>query len=208
MKRVFLIALCALLVIGTTACGNKQVDDGGNTSYTDEENKNPTYAADPVINRFFVDFVNKYSGKMLDAQSIRRGAGNANTKPEDLTKEYEAVINGCDITLRNATYETENDKGEKLTMYQLRIIIQGGTTDKSRDNLMHTFSLIAPVADADASASEIENAVDAMEKMTATDACRVSTYLKVESYTPIIKEYGVPCKIEMVAYNYVPLDAE
>ena len=40
--------------------------------------------------------------------------------------------------------------------------------------------------------------------MTETGEHRVSTYLKVERYTPIVAEVGVPCKIEMVAYNYVP----
>ena len=78
MKRFWIIALCALLTLGMTACGNKQTDNGTTkTTAADEENKNPIYALDPVINRFFVEFVNKYEGKSMDTQSIRRGTGTA-----------------------------------------------------------------------------------------------------------------------------------
>ena len=208
MKRFGLIVLCALLILSMTACGKKQADEGTTTTTTTEENKKPVYALDPVINRFFVEFIDRYEGKSLDTRSIRRAPGNANTKPEDLTKEYEAVINGHDVILRNATYETVNDKGDVLTMYQLRIIIQGGATEKSLETLMSTFRLIAPIADPDCSVKSIDAAIDAMTAMTSTGECSVSDYLKVERYTPIIKEYGVPAKIELVALNYVPLTVE
>lgn len=202
MKRFLLILLCLLMVVGMVACGEKENDK---PSIQEEEEKGPVvYALDDVINRFFADFIETYNGQYLDTRSIRRGPGTEGTKPEDLTKEYLATFNGLNVTLRNATYKVENDKGEMLTMYQLRIIIEGGTTKKSRDTLMNTFSLIADVADPDATLTEIETAVDAMEKMTSTGEHRVSTYLQVERYTPIVEEFGVPCKIEMVAYNYVP----
>ena len=201
MKRFLLILLCLLMMVGMVACGEKDIDKPA----TEDEEKGPlVYAVDDVINRFFADFIETYNGQYLDTRSIRRAPGSANTKPEDLTKEYLAVINGCNVTLRNATYETENDKGEKLTMHQLRIIIEGGSTKKSRDILMNTFSLMAPVADPDCTLKEIETAVDKMEKMTSTGDYRVSTYLQVERYTPIVEEVGVPCKIEMIALNYVP----
>lgn len=201
MKRFLLILLCLLMMVGMVACGEKETDKPA----TEDEEKGPlVYAVDDVINRFFADFIETYNGQYLDTRSIRRAPGSANTKPEDLTKEYLAVINGCNVTLRNATYETENDKGEKLTMHQLRIIIEGGTTKKSRDILMNTFSLMAAVADPDCTLKEIETAVDKMEKMTSTGDYRVSTYLQVERYTPIVEEVGVPCKIEIIALNYVP----
>lgn len=201
MKRFLLILLCLLMMVGMVACGEKETDK---PAKEEEDQGSVIYALDDVINRFFADFTDKYSGLYMDTQSIRRAPGSANAKPEDLTKEYLAVINGCNVTLRNATYETENDKGEKLTMHQLRIIIEGGSTKKSRDILMNTFSLMAPVADPDCTLKEIETAVDKMEKMTSTGSYRVSTYLQVERYTPIVEEVGVPCKIEMIALNYVP----
>lgn len=201
MKRFLLILLCLLMMVGMVACGEKETDKPA----TEDEEKGPlVYAVDDVINRFFADFIETYNGQYLDTRSIRRAPGTDSTKPEDLTKEYLATFNGLNVTLRNATYETENDKGEKLTMYQLRIIIEGGTTKKSRDTLMNTFSLMASVADPDCTLKEIETAVDKMEKMTSTGDYRVSTYLQVERYTPIVEEVGVPCKIEMVALNYVP----
>ena len=202
MKRFLLILLCLLMVVGMAACGEKENDK---PATNDEEEQGPVvWAADDVINRFLTDFLDEYDGQYLDTRSIRRSPGTADTKVEDLTKEYLATFDGLNVTLRNATYETENDKGEKLTMYQLRIIIEGGATVKSRDAMLNTFSLMAAVADEYASATEIENAVEAMEKMTSTGEYRVSTYLKVERYTPIVEEVGVPCKIEMVVYNYVP----
>ena len=202
MKRFLLILLCLLMVVGMAACGDKENDK---PATNDEEEQGPVvWAADDVINRFLTDFLEEYNGQYLDTRSIRRSPGTADTKVEDLTKEYLATFDGLNVTLRNATYETENDKGEKLTMYQLRIIIEGGATVKSRDAMLNTFSLMAAVADEYATATEIENAVEAMEKMTSTGEYRVSTYLKVERYTPIVEEVGVPCKIEMVVYNYVP----
>lgn len=202
MKRFLLILLCLLMVVGMVACGKQETNK---PAVDEEEEQGPLiYARDDVINRFFTDFIDTYHGLHLDPQSIRRAPGNANTKPEDLTKEYLAVVNGLNITLRNATYEVENDKGVLLTMYQLRIIIEGGGTVKSRDTLMNTFSLFAPIADPDCSQREIETAVDKMEKMTGPGSLPVSTFLKVENYTPIVEEVGVPCKIEMIALNYVP----
>ena len=201
MKRFLLILLCLLMMVGMVACGEKETDKPA----TEDEEKGPlVYAVDDVINRFFADFIETYNGQYLDTRSIRRAPGTDSTKPADLTKEYLATFNGLNVTLRNATYETENDKGEKLTLYQLRIIIEGGTTKKSRDTLMNTFSLMASVADPDCTLKEIETAVDKMEKMTSTGSYRVSTYLQVERYTPIVEEVGVPCKIEMIALNYVP----
>lgn len=205
MKRFLLILLCLLMMVGMVACGEKEDDK---PAVEDEETGSPVYAADAVINRFFVDFIETYNGLHLDTRSIRRAPGNADTKPEDLTKEYLVSINGLNVTLRNATYEMENDKGEKLTLYQLRIIIEGGTTQKSRDTLMDTFSLMAPIADPDCSVKEIETAVEKMEKMTSTGTLRVCTFLQVERYTPIVEDVGVPCKIEMVAQNYVPKEDE
>ena len=201
MKRFLLILLCLLMMVGMVACGEKKTDK---PAVEEEEKGSVVYAIDKVINRFFVDFMDEYTGLYMDTQSIRRAPGNANTKPEDLTKEYQAVINGCNVTLRNATYETKNDKGETLTMYQLRIIIEGGSTTKARDSMMKAFSLMAPVADPDCTLKEIEAAVETMEKMTQTGSVAVSTFLKVERYTPIVEEVGAPCKIEMIALNYVP----
>ena len=202
MKRFLLILLCLLMVVGMVACGKQETNK---PAVKEEEEQGPViYARDDVINRFFTDFVETYHGLHLDPQSIRRAPGNANTKPEDLTKEYLATINGQNITLRNATYEVENDKGVLLTMYQLRIIIEGDTTEKSRDTLMNTFSLIASIADPDCSQKAIETAVEKMEEMTHTGSIDISTFLKVENYTPIVEEFGVPCKIEMIALNYVP----
>ena len=202
MKRFLLILLCLLMVVGMAACGKTNntkpaVDE-------DEDNGPVVYAADEVINRYFVDFIETYNGQYLDLRSIRRAPGTTNAKPEDLTKEYLATINGLNVTLRNATYEMENDQGEMLTMYQLRIIIEGGTTAKSLDTMLSVFSLMAQVADSECSAATADKAADAIKEMKETGEYRVSTYLKVERYTPIVAEYGVPCKLEMVAYNYAP----
>lgn len=206
MKRFLLILLCLLMVVGMTACGN-ETEDKEKTDTTEEQGT-VVYALDDVINRFFVEFIETYNGDYLDTRSIRRAPGTDSTKSEDLTKEYLATINGCNVTLRNATYTKENDKGEMLTLYQLRVVIEGGTTIQSRDQMMTVFRTIAPIADPDCSAVTADRAVEQMEAMTANGSLTVSTFLKVESYTPIIEEYGVPTKIELVAYNFEPLDQE
>ena len=205
MKRFLLILLCLLLVVGMTACGEeeqKPVND------EPEEQGPAAYAVDAVINRFFVEFIEEYEGLYLDIQSIRRAPGTSDTKTEDLTKEYLATINGCSVTLRNATVEKENDLGNTITLHQLRIVIEGGTTTQSRDVMMNAFLMMAPVADPSCSDAVAERAADTMRSMTQTGSLQVSDYLKVEMYTPVVEEYGVPCKIEMIALNYVPLEEE
>lgn len=207
MKRWIALTLCVLLLLSITACGKKQ--SLPNVTYPpEEENKNPVYAADEVINRFFVTFMEEYDGRSLDVRSIRRAPGNANTKPEDLTKEYLAVINGCNITLRNATYTTQNDKGATLTLYQLRIVIEGGATAKERDTMFDTFAMVAPIADPDCSAKNIEKAIEKMQKATESSSLQVSDFLDVARYIPIVEEHGVACRIELLAKNYVPLEKE
>ena len=206
MKRFLLILLCLLLMVGMTACGEEE-----QKPVTDDESEEQgpvVYALDDVINRFFVEFLEEYEGLYLDTRSIRRAPGTSSTKTEDLTKEYLATINGCSITLRNATVEKENDLGNMITLHQLRIIIEGGTTTQDRDVMMNTFLMMAPVADPSCSDAVAERAAETMKSMTQNGSLTVSDYLKVEMYTPIVEEYGVPCKIEMIALNYVPLEEE
>lgn len=204
MKRCLLILLCLLMVLSSVACGEKE--DSSTQPPASDEQVDRVYAVDKVINRFFAEFVKKYDNQWLDPRSIRRAPGTADTKPEDLTKTYLATINGIAVTLSNTTYTMENDKGDILTIYQLRGVLEGGKTEKSRDEMMKVFRLIAPIADPDCTTKEIDKAVTTMEGMTGTGEVPVSLYLQVSRFTPIVEKYGVPTKIEFVAQNYVPLD--
>lgn len=200
MKRALILLLCVAMLLSTTACKKKKAEDPAPVTTTTEA-FTPTYAIDPTINRFFTEYIAKYGKDVLDPQSIRRGPGSPSTKPEDLTKEYIATINGLTVTVRNASYKI-NAEGEMA--YLLRIIIEGGNTVKSRDYMMQIFAQIAQTVDPGCTAAMTDKAIADMEKMTTTGDYRVSSYVKVERYTPINEEYDIPTKIEMLAMNYAP----
>lgn len=205
MKRLLALLLCLVMLMSLTAC-KKNKDYGQYTpTTTTGEPQDPSYAIDPLINRFFTDFVVKYGVESLDVQSIRRAPGTADTPAEDLTKEYIATINGLTVTLRNASYTVNAEGQEPYETCLLRITIEGGSTVKSRDRMMQIFAMAARIVDPGCTTDMTDKAIAEMEKMTETGSYRVSNYVKVERYTPIVEEYGVPTKIEMLAMNYVPL---
>ena len=212
MKRLLALLLCLAILLTFTACKKKKADDDTNTTTTttEEEEVTPTYALDPVINRFFVEYIAAYGTESFNPQSIRRGAGTADTKPEDLTKEYVAVINGLNITVKNASTEVALSSGEMGMAYQLRIIIEGGTTAKSRDHLMTLFSQIARATDSSCTPAKADGAVAHLESLTESmqQDYFVSNYVRVKSYTPIIEEYRIPCKLDMTVLQYAPIEEE
>ena len=207
MKRILALILCLVMLLSITAC--KKKDSVGSyvptTTTAEEEKADPTYALDPVINRFFVEFLGKYGTDVMNVQSIRRAPGTESTPAEDLIKEYLCNINGLPVTVRNASYTATPEGQEPYDVYLLRISIEGGLTVESRDKMMQVFSLIARAADSGCSDKLANDAIATMEAMKEGGEVRVSNYLKVERYTPIVKEYGVPTKIELVVMNYVPL---
>lgn len=203
MKRTFILLLCVAMLLSVTACKKKQ-DETPAPVTTTGESQDPVYAIDPAINRFFTEYIAKYGKDFLDPQSIRRGAGTASTKPEDLTKEYVATIDGLTVTVRNASYKMEPEDGDAYDVYLLRVIIEGGNTAKTHDTMMNIFAQIACTVDAGCTAEMADKAIAEMKKMTEGGECRVSNYVKVERYTPIIEEFHIPAKIEMVAMNYAP----
>ena len=206
MKRILALLLCLVMLLSITAC--KKKDGVGSyvpTTTTTGEKTDPAYALDPVINRFFVEFLGKYGTDVMNVQSIRRAPGTESTPAEDLIKEYLCNINGLNVTVRNASYTATPEGQEPYDVYLLRISIEGGHTVESRDRMMQVFSLIARSVDTGCSEKLANEAIATMEAMTEGGEVRVSSFVKVERYTPIVKEYGVPTKIELVVMNYVPL---
>lgn len=204
MKRWLTILLCLLMVVGMAACGNEEEPLDNSTPTTDnEEQGNLDYAADPLINRFFNELIAAFP-KAMDPFSIRRATGSANTDPADLTKEYHAVICECDVTVYNVSYTVTPDNGDKpYTVQQLRIIIEGGSTDKEQDKMMKAFSQIVQTIDTGCSDERLADAVAHMKAQTGIlSDYRFTNYVKVERYVPIVKEHGVPCRIDLLTINY------
>ena len=210
MKRVLALLLCAVLLTGVTACKKNKKQDTTTPTTTTTEKQDPTYALDPMINRFFTEFIEKYGDDSLDVQSIRRGPGTESTKPEDLIKEYIATIDGLTVTVRNASYKVETEGQDPQTVYLLRVAIEGGTTEASRDKMLNIFSLVARATDPGCTITMTNIAVEDMKKRTETistnDYYKVSNYVNVLHYTPFNPQYGVPARIEMQTMNYVPLE--
>ena len=194
MKRLLTILLCLLMVIGLVACGNTEENTNTTPTVEEEEQGEVTYAVDPLINRFFNELIAAYP-KAMDPFSIRRG---------DDTTEYMAVIGECNVTVRNVSYDVTPDTGEKpYTVQQLRLHIEGGLTEQSRDKMMKAFSQIVKTIDTGCSSSLINSAIQHMETQTETLMdYRFTNFVKVERYIPIVKEVGVPCRIDLLTINY------
>ena len=198
MKRLLLLLLCLLMVLGMTACGK---DDGGNdrnTAPTDEEDIFiASYAHDPLIDRFFVEFLEKFPSGTLDPLTIRRGKD---------TSEYIAVINTCRVTLRNVSTEVAVGPNT-TTMYLLRATIEGGTSVESRDLMMEAFSKITRTLDPKCTTDMVNATVSHLTAQSNTVAnYNASSNVKIEAYIPIVEKHGVACRIDLVAYNYAPLE--
>ena len=194
MKRLLTILLCLLMVIGLVACGNTEENTNTTPTVEEEEQGEVTYAVDPLINRFFNELIAAYP-KAMDPFSIRRG---------DDTTEYMAVIGECNVTVRNVSYDVTPETGEKpYTVQQLRLHIEGGLTEQSRDKMMKAFSQIVKTIDTGCSSSLINSAIQHMETQTETLMdYRFTNFVKVERYIPIVKEVGVPCRIDLLTVNY------
>ena len=210
MKRVLALLLCVVLLTGVTACKKNKKQDTTTPTTTTTQQQKPTYALDPMINRFFTEFIAKYGTESLDVQSIRRGPGTESTKPEDLIKEYIATIDGLTVTVRNASYKIEAEGQDPQTVYLLRVAIEGGTTEAARDRMLNIFSLVARATDPGCTTAMADAAIEDMKKRTETisanDYYKVSSYVNVLHYTPLNKQYPAPSRIEIQVMNYVPLE--
>ena len=210
MKRILILLLCVAMLLSVTAC-KKQKDTGTYIpTTTTGEPHDPPYALDPVINRFFVEFLDKYGTDIMDVQSIRRAPGTPSTKPEDLTKEYIANIDGLAVTVRNASYTAQPEGQEPYDVYLLRVSIEGGTTVASRDKMLNVFSLIACTVDPGCTKDRADAVVTDLGKRTNTinysDYYKVSDHITLLHYSPLNKEVGVSTRIEFQSLNYIPLE--
>lgn len=196
MKRVLLILLCLLMLLGMTACNQPEPAPSTETTTTEQNEIIAYYAHDPVIDRFFVDFIKKHTS-YLNPTTILRGAD---------TSEYKAVIDQCNVVLRNVS--TEVSVGPTtMPMYLLRISIEGGSTEESRERMLGVFAMIARLTDSTCTKETTDAAVAHLSAQKSTVAdYSVSSNVKVECYVPIVKQHGVPCRIELLIHNYAPLE--
>lgn len=195
MKRLLILLLCLTLLAGVTACGQKEEDNITTPTEEEVEQSDPAYALDAHINRFFSECITAYP-QAIDPLTIRRGTD---------TREYLAVFEECNITVRNVSREITPDNGEDPYMvHQLRVTIEGGLTEESYDKMLSAFSKISQSIDLSCSAAIADTTVAHLEAQTNSLAdYRYSSGLKIEYYTPIVKEHGVSCRIDLLAINYI-----
>lgn len=193
MKRVLSLLLCAVMVLGLTACKKEESGDD-ETPVTSATVAAPTdatpkvYAHNEIINRFFVKYLTAYPRESLDPDTIRRGA--------DL-QEYYAVVEGCEVKLSDISKK----KDSSGIRYALQIEISGGSTIKSRDALFLAFAKIAQAADSDCSSLAVERITAQLEEaaQVMTREMQVSPRVWIASYAPIIENeemaVSVPCRM-------------
>jgi hypothetical protein len=94
------------------------------------------------------------------------------------------------------------------TKYGVHISLMGGDTIASRDRMLDIFSTITKAADSSCSESQLAVVVDKYKKQTESSSpeLRVSNYMKVLTFVPVINEgtVKVDCRMELLAMKYLP----
>lgn len=196
MKKVLVLLLCAVMVLGVTACGEEEKQDAVRTPVSSTSTTSTTipsgpvaYAHNEIINRFFVRFVRAHKDLHMDKDTIRRG--------KDLS-EYVATINECAVTVTdvsNKVYPSGNT-------FALQIDILGNVTDTAQDKLLAALVNIAVAADTECTKADADQAAAMLETLTVplAKAEWVSKNLQIAYYSPVIKnEYTTqPCRISLL----------
>ena len=184
MKKLLLLLLCVSLLLGAVGCGKTPAatnpDDQLDSSLSDASSGNK-YVVDDAINRFIVAF---------NQQTRYTLAGL--TQKGDLS--CTATIDLCQLTITS-------------TKYGLHFSLTGGDEEAQRDRMLDVFWSLAQVADDSCSDQQAKKAVDYLKAATETiTSHKVSQYVTVNSYVPIIRTNGVtvPCRMDFTASNYIP----
>ena len=192
MKRVLALLLCLVLVIGMTACGEKEKKKTAKPTTTATPTTTAqvkTYAHNEIINRFLVSFMELHKGKYIDTASLHRG--------KDLS-EYIVTINECQVTIMDVSKKNYSS-GER---YALQFEIVGGTDDKAADRLLEAFAAVTLAMDRDCTTASTDNAVEMLKKLTKpmSSRTRISDRVYIAYYTPVVTDPVLqPCRISLFA---------
>lgn len=199
MKKVWALLLCVLMVLGATACSNKQEQQEGipisrpstsdttlpETDTTDEEKIQYTHNA--VINRFFEQYVALYGVGDINPDTIRRGKD---------TSVYTVQINECEVTIMDVTGKSY-PSGVK---YDLQFSIVNGTSNKAVDKMLSAFAKVARAADPACTQEIVENVVDHLGgmKQSLTNTTTVGERVHVMHFSPVITNdfATLPCRMD------------
>ena len=178
MKKWIALCLCVMMLVGMTACNNNLVNP-----YDESDESLPTqYVQDEALNRFIVDF--NQQGRYKMAGMVQEADGSVS-----------AEIDVCTVHLIS-------------TKYGVHISLMGGDTIASRDRMLDIFSTITKAADSSCSESQLAVVVDKYKKQTESSSpeLRVSNYMKVLTFVPVINEgtVKVDCRMELLAMKYLP----
>ncbi len=197
MKKVWILTVCVLMVLGMVACSKKQEQQEGipisrpSTTATTLPDTDPTdevvirYTHNDVINHFFEQYVALYGAEDINPDTIRRG--------ED-TSIYKVEINECEVTIRDISNK------EYSTRYDLQFEIVNGTSDKAVEKMLSAFAKVARAADPACTKEIVENAVDSMSKMeqSITKKTVVSERVHLMYFAPVITNdfATLPCRMD------------
>ena len=184
MKKLLLLLLCVCLLAGAVGCGKSPAANNPEDAL-DPDISNTGGASqkvlDPLINEFILAF---------EKQTRYTLAGLTQTGDLSCT----ATIDLCQVTITS-------------TKYGLHFSLTGGKEDAQRDRMLDVFWSVLQAADDSCSDQQAENAVNYLRASTETiTSYKVSQYVTVNSYVPIIKTNGVTvdCRMDFTASNYKP----
>ena len=202
MKRILLLALCLLMLVGAVGCGTKpsnqttttttedptpyptQTATGftttttGSTTTVQTTTTIPQYVADPVVNQYLLDFEKQTRYTLVGMH-------------QNSDKSVTAYIDAHTIIIRS-------------TQYGLHFSLTGGSTKADRDRMLDIFASLAQVADPSCSNNRMESALIYLKgQKNSVAKHEVSDTLTVTGYVPIIDNdtVHVDCRMEFIASN-------
>ena len=180
MRKWIAFCLCLVMLVAMTACK----DSGDNHNDESDESVATRYVLDDALNSFITDF---------NTQTRYTLAGMVQESDGSVSAE----IDMCTIHM-------------KSTKYGVYISLMGGDTVESRDRMLDIFSTITLAVDKSCPQSQLAVVVDKYKKQTesSSNEFRVSNYMKVLTFVPVINEgtVKVDCRMELLVLKYTPTD--
>ncbi len=182
MKKIVLLLLSVALLLSATACNQKKPDGG-------EIIENSMGTVRPTVNAAVSRFIEKYNG--LSQMTLH------NCERTDALNVYSGIAYERTVTITDNTDDAANPT--------LHVSIQGGTTEEDQQAMFAVFADAAKALESSVSDKQIADVVQfLMEQTSPVYNQRVSGYLFVETYMPIV-DIGtgvVACRIDIVANQY------
>ena len=179
LKRLLLLTLCGVLMLGAVACGEEAQEE---TTQTQEETETPVigYTQNETVDRFLKNLQERSS---LNTLNVTRGS-NPN--------EYVLTLYGCQVSITPSTAG-------------MGLVVWGEEGEKGEELVLGAFTHLVHAADKSCTQEQLDAAIAFMKEQTSSSGgFRVCNEVKLLSYSPSVEAVGVVTKprLDLLLLNY------